>query len=136
VLKIGARHPIAYLNLVKGLFAGNKHEVIELHAFGDKSIVKLTVVMRLLVNYKYCEVVRIKTGTMPAPVLKVSFKKCADFQTSFDAHQEIVKQRREEREREKAAAAEANKAEATNADALADSAEAKTEVTQEVVAEV
>ena len=132
MLKIGSRHPIAYLNLVKGLFANNKHEVIELHAFGDKSIVKLTVCMRLLVNYKYCDVVRIKTGTMPAPVLKVSFKKTADFQTSFDAHQEVLKQRREEREREKAAAAESSKADEAKPDETA-AAESKIEA---VAAEV
>ena len=54
--------------------------------------------MRSLINYKYCEIVRIKTGTTPAAVLKVSFKKSADFQLSYDAFSAILKQKREARE--------------------------------------
>jgi len=90
---------------VKGLFKDNLHEVVELHGFGDRNIVRLTAVMRSLVNYKYCEVVRIRTGTEPAPVLKVSLKKGADFQASYDAHQEFIRKRQEEREMAKAAEA-------------------------------
>jgi len=77
---------VFYMNIIKGLLAKNKHEVIELHGFGDRSIVRLTIVMRLLTNYKYCDIVRIKTGTVPVPVLKVSFKKGANFQASFDEY--------------------------------------------------
>jgi hypothetical protein len=61
------------------------HETIKLHGYGEKGIVKLTNVMRALVNYKYCEIVRIKTGAGPAAMLKVSFKKSADFDASYDA---------------------------------------------------
>lgn len=92
-----------YLNLVKGLMNNNAHEVIELHGFGDKSIQKLTIVMRLLLTYKYCDIVRIKTGTMPAPVLKVSFKKGPDFQVSFDEYQKVNLERKAEREQAAAA---------------------------------
>jgi hypothetical protein len=63
----------------------NIHELVKLHAFGDNKIYKLIVVMRLLVNWKYCEVIRIKTGTEPAPVLKISFKKHAEFDASYEA---------------------------------------------------
>lgn len=88
--------------MIKNLFNKNAHEVIELHGFGDKCIVKLTNVMRALVNYRYCEIVRIKTGVAPGAVLKVSFKKLADFQTSYDAFNVLMTQRREAREAEEA----------------------------------
>lgn len=104
-MTIGSGNHAFYLNLVKGLFAENLHEVVELHAFGDRNIVRLTGVMRSLVNYKYCEVVRIKTGTEPAPCLKVSLKKGLEFQASFDAHQEVLRKRQEDKEMAKAAEA-------------------------------
>ena len=77
----------------------NIHEVVKLHAFGENKIFKLTIVMRLLVNWKYGEVVRIKTGTEPAPVLKVSFKKHAEFDASYAAFLAIREKREEERAR-------------------------------------
>lgn len=120
--------------MIKSLFNKNLHEVIELRGFGDKGIVKLTNVMRSLINYRYCEVVRIKTGTAPGAVLKVSFKKTADFQTSYDAFNVLMTQRREAREAEEAAKklsdAEAQ-ASAVKADSVedvkVDSSEAKAE---------
>jgi hypothetical protein len=117
VIRIGEKHPVFYMNIVKGLLANNKHEVIELHGMGERSIVKLTIVMRLLLTFKYCDITRIKTGTMPAPVLKVSFKKSATFQTSFDDYQKVMLQRKEERE--KAAAAKKEQAVALQTESAA-----------------
>lgn len=77
----------------------NIHEVVKLHAYGEIKIYKLTVVMRLLVNWKYCEVIRIKTGTEPATVLKVSFKKHAEFDASYEAFKAMREKRKEERAR-------------------------------------
>lgn len=104
-MTIGGSRNAFYVNLVKGLFKDNLHETVEIHAFGDRNIVRLTTVMRSLVNFKYCEIVRIKTGTEPAPALKVSLKKGPEFQASYDAHQEILRKRQEEKEMAKAAAA-------------------------------
>ena len=104
------------MNIVKGLMNNNSHEVIELHGWGDKCIQRLTVVMRLLLNYKYCEIVRIKTGTEPAPVLKVSFKKSATFQASFDEYQQVMERRKQERETERKEKAAAKKSDSPQAD--------------------
>lgn len=61
--------------------------------------------MRLLVNWKYCEITRIKTGTEPAPVLKVSFKKHAEFDASYEAFKAMREKKESERaERMQAAA--------------------------------
>ena len=110
-MTIGKQRDTFYLNLVKNLFNKNLHETIELHGYGDKGIVKLTNVMRALINYRYCEIVRIKTGTAPGAVLKISFKKSADFQTLYDAFALQMVQRREAREAEEAAKKEAKEAE-------------------------
>ena len=48
-MTVGRQRDAFYLNLNKNL-----HEVIELHGFGDRGIVKLTNVMRALINYRYC----------------------------------------------------------------------------------
>ena len=53
-MTVGKQRDAFYLNLIKNLFNKNLHEVIELHGFGDRGIVKLTNVMRALINYRYC----------------------------------------------------------------------------------
>ena len=85
VLTVGQKNVSFYLRLILKLFGNNVHELISLHAFGEQKIYKLTVIMRLLVNWKYCHVVRVKTGTEPAPVLKVSFKKAETFDEAYAA---------------------------------------------------
>jgi hypothetical protein len=91
------------VRLVKILFNNDLHEVLELHGYGAVGTLKLTNVMRTLVNNKYCSVVRIKTGTKPVPVLKVSFKKTDEFKSVFDSWEQVLLEKREERDQAKAA---------------------------------
>ena len=103
-----------YVAIVKNVFAQDRHEVLELHGFGDTGMSKLTQVVNVLTTWDYVHVVRIKTTVDPA--LKIQIKKTPVFQEKYDAFAKSLQERREERARAKEEA-EANKAEADKAEA-------------------
>lgn len=55
-----------YVAIVKNVFAQDRHEVLELHGFGDIGMSKLTQVVNVLTNWGYVQVVKIKTTVDPA----------------------------------------------------------------------
>ena len=117
ILTIGRRLQMTrYVAIVKNVFAQDRHEVLELHGFGDIGMSKLTQVINVLTNWDYVHVVKIKTTVDPA--LKIQIKKTSVFQEKYDAFAQSLQERREERAKakEEAAQAEASKAEATKAE--------------------
>ena len=117
ILTIGRRLQMTrYVAIVKNVFAQDRHDVLELHGFGDIGMSKLTQVVNVLTNWDYVHVVKIKTTVDPA--LKIQIKKTSVFQEKYDAFAQSLQERREERAKakEEAAQAEASKAEATKAE--------------------
>ena len=84
ILTIGRRLQMTrYVAIVKNVFAQDRHEVLELHGFGDIGMSKLTQVINVLTNWDYVHVVKIKTTVDPA--LKIQIKKTSVFQEKYDA---------------------------------------------------
>ena len=109
ILTIGRRLQMTrYVAIVKNVFAQDRHEVLELHGFGDIGMSKLTQVVNVLTNWGYVQVVKIKTTVDPA--LKIQLKRTADFQEKYDTFAKALEERRDERNRlkeEEAAKADA-----------------------------
>lgn len=105
-----------YVAIVKNVFAQDRHEVLELHGFGDIGMSKLTQVVNVLTNWGYVQVVKIKTTVDPA--LKIQVKRTPEFQEKYDAFAKALEERREERTRlkeEEAAKAAAAREESKSA---------------------
>ena len=101
---------VQYVRIIKNVLNLDKHEDLELHAFGNQSMARLTQVVNVLSTWGYIRVVRIKTR--PDPCLKISVKRSADFQKLYDEFAAQLQARKEERDRLKAEAEAAKAADA------------------------
>ena len=105
---IGRRPAIVYLNLLKSIFAQEKHDVLHLQGVGNSNS-KVIQIANLMIKWSYGAIVKIQTK-QPS-LLIISIKKSANFKEVFDAFEvERTERRRiyaEKKAAEKQAAAAA-----------------------------